>query len=160
VSGDDPLLLRRCLDLLATASVPVVHLEHAAASSSEEAARLRGVGTDVGTKALLVKAGGDFVLVAARVADRIDNRLLRHALRAQKMRFATTDELRMLTGCGPGRVPPIGRPLLDLPLYADRRLADGDRMWFTAGTTTDSIGIAVADWVRVAAPEWVDVGGG
>ena len=159
MSGDDPLLLQRCLDLLAGEGVAVVHLQHAAAGSSQEAARLRGVGTEVGTKALLVKAGGDFALVAARVADRIDNRLLRHALRAQKMRFATADELGALTGCGPGRVPPIGRPLLELPLYADLRLRDGERMWFTAGTTTDSIGVAVADWVRVAAPVWVDIGG-
>lgn len=159
MSGDDPLLLQRCLDLLAQEGIAAERLRHAAAGSSEEAARLRGVGTDAGTKALLVKAGGDFALVAARVADRIDNRLLRHALRAQKMRFATADELHALTGCGPGRVPPIGRPLLDLPLYADSRLTQRDQMWFTAGTTTDSIRIAVADWVRLAQPIWLDIGG-
>jgi prolyl-tRNA editing enzyme YbaK/EbsC (Cys-tRNA(Pro) deacylase) len=158
VSAEAPELLARCLALLEASGLPHAHRRHPPARSSEEAAALRGESAALGAKSLCFKAAGRPVLVAARVPDRVDNRALRHALGAQKMRFATPEELLAWTGCAPGRVPPIGPPLLDLPLYADARLLQGERLWFTCGTATDSIGMAVADWVAFARPQALPLG--
>lgn len=75
------------------------------------------------------------------------------AFALKKLRFATREELFDLTGLVPGSVPPIGPPILNLPLYADPStgLATG-RVAFNAGSLTDSIIMSTADWMRIAAP--------
>ncbi len=58
------------------------------------------------------------------------------------------EELLELTACVPGCVPPFGRPVLDLPLLVDASVLRNDRIAFNAGSLTDSVIMARADWQR------------
>jgi prolyl-tRNA editing enzyme YbaK/EbsC (Cys-tRNA(Pro) deacylase) len=70
---------------------------------------------------------------------------------AKRVRFATADELRELTGLVPGSLPPFGEPILPLDLFADSSLGVRyDRIAFNAGSLTDSIVMSAADWEAVA----------
>lgn len=125
---------------------------HAPARSTAHLAELRGATEADGVKCLLMKAHRTFTLVALRADHALDNRALRHALGVNRLRFATRPELLDLTGLVPGQVPPIGEPLLPLPLVADVSVWSRPTLSFTCGTHTDSLTLDLATWEDLAQP--------
>jgi prolyl-tRNA editing enzyme YbaK/EbsC (Cys-tRNA(Pro) deacylase) len=143
----------RILQMLA--SVPHERVEHAAITSAAHAAEVRGTPARIGGKALVMKLKQAFAVLAVPGDGRIDGKVLRRGLGVQRYRYATPDELFALTGLAPGSVPPLGRPLFDLPLYVDAALADQDRIAFTLGVPTSSAVLAMTDYMALARPEAV-----
>ena len=143
------------LKMLEEAAIDYRHLTHEPTRTSAEAARVRGLSMRMGGKALLMKAGtGDrFVLVVLSAALKLNSNAARHELGVDRLRFATLDELKELTGLVPGAVPPFGAPILPFPLYVDQSIAGNDRIAFNAGSLTDSIIMSMADYRRVAQVE-------
>ncbi|MEN0063817.1 MAG: YbaK/EbsC family protein [Myxococcota bacterium] len=128
--------------------------EHPPANSAVQAATLRGTDLRDGCKAIVMKVGKVFAVLAFAADRTIDNRKLRQRLHVRRYRFATGEELADLTGgLVPGGVPPFGRPIFDLPLYVDVERASRDPFWFTNGARTQSVRVAVADWLAVAQPD-------
>ena len=145
-------VLDRILQLLSARGCPFELLEHAEAATAREAAAARGTDLALGTKAILFKYGSDFGIFAMSAERAIRSAGIRHELGVQRTRFATTEELRELTGLAPGSVPPFGEPVLPFPLYADPTVLARDSMLFTAGSRTRSIRIATSDYEAVARP--------
>ncbi len=137
--------------LLDASGRPWRRLRHPPAADAAALAAARGLPVSAGVKALLMKVRGDYVLLAVRAHQRTDNRAVRRALGAQKLRFARPEELAAL-GLVRGQIPPIGRPLLPFDLVADPGVLEGEVVAFTAGSAADSIVMATADWRAVAAP--------
>jgi len=132
---------------------PFDRVEHAIATSAAEIAQLRGTPLEMGGKSIVMKVDRvGFCVLAIRASDAIDNRLFRKHLGARRYRFATLEELDQLTGLTPGRVPPFGRPIFELPLYVEQSLADNDQIAFTPGTHDRSILMATSDWLAAANP--------
>ncbi len=140
------------LMLLEGAGVQYRHIRHPPARDAGALAAARGLPISAGVKALVLRARGRYAVLALRADRRADNRLLRRALGAQKLRFARLEELAAL-GLAPGQVPPLGEPVLPARLLADEGIWGGEVVAFTAGTHTDSLVLATADWARLAAPE-------
>lgn len=134
---------------LREAGVAFTILEHAPARTSEEAARLRGTPLEQGAKALVVRAEERFVHCVLPAHLRADNAALRAILGTRKLRFATPDELRALTGCEPGAVPPFGN-LFDLPVLLDETLCANDCLVFNAGSRTVSMSMRCRDLIRLS----------
>ncbi|UCD74262.1 MAG: hypothetical protein JSV91_10775 [Phycisphaerales bacterium] len=150
-------ILQAILNMLDERGIEYQHLTHEPTRTSAEAARVRGLSMEIGGKALLMKAGtGDrFVLVVMSAALKLDSNALRHELGVDRLRFATVDELRELTGLVPGCVPPFGEPILPFPLYLDQSILSNDRIAFNAGSLTNSLILAVEDYRAVARIERV-----
>ena len=127
-------------------------LHHEPTFTSEESARARGEEVKVGGKALVVRVGDDFKLFVLSAARSLDSAALKRLFGVKKTRFADRDELLKLTGLVPGSVPPFGRPILPLDLYADPSVLANEVIAFNAGSLSDSIVMAVGDWQRVANP--------
>ena len=145
--------LQRLLALLDATGLPYLHTRHPPATGSAHIAQLRGAERSLGVKSMLVKADKTFLLACLRTNRELDNRALRRGLGVSKLRFARREELAELTGgLVPGQVPPVGEPLLPLPLVADESVWGQARMAFTCGTHTDSIELDVGDWARLANP--------
>lgn len=138
--------------LLTREGVAFRELHHVPTRTSEESAKARGEPLEIGGKALLMKVGNDYALFVISAARRIDSGAIRKHLGARKMRFATAEELKDLTGLLSGDVPPFGEPILPFPLYADESVFENERIAFNAGSLTDSIIMRVADWERIAQP--------
>jgi Ala-tRNA(Pro) deacylase len=155
--SSNPDLLARVLARLHAAGAEVQHIRHETARSTEALAAARGMPVSVGVKALVMKIRGEFTLIALRADQTLDNRRVRRALKAQKLRFARGEELAVM-GLFPGQIPPFGRPILPVRLVADPAILSGAQVAFTAGTSTDSLVMATADWARIAAPEFVAFG--
>ena len=83
---------------------------------------------------------------------RLESIKIKRRFSAKRIRFATAPELLRLTGLVPGSVPPIGRPLFDIDLYVDRSVVQNERIAFNAGSLTDSVIMAVSDYLEIVKP--------
>ena len=128
-------------------------VHHAPTFTSEESAKARGEDLRIGGKALLMKTGDVFRLFVLSASLKADSAALREKFGVRKIRFATADELRELTGLVPGSVPPFGHPILPFDLYADTSVTANQKIAFNAGSLEDSIILSVDDWLRAARPE-------
>lgn len=129
------------------------YLEHQPTHTSEQSAAVRGEDLRTGGKALLIKVGEQFRLFVLSAALKLDSDALKQHFAVRKLRFASPEELKELTGLVPGSVPPFGPPILPFPLYVDESIAANERIAFNAGSLTASIIMPVADYLRIAAPE-------
>lgn len=142
--------------LLRDAGVSWEVLDHPHGATAVELAHARGTPLEIGGKSIVMKVEGrGFVMLAVRACDTIDNHAFRKQLGARRYRFATRDELWQITGLEPGTVPPFGRPIFDLPLFADRALAEGDHIAFTPGLATVTLSTTAPGWRLAARPEAV-----
>jgi len=139
---------RKVIELLASQGIPFERLEHAPVTTSEAAAGARGSRLEQGAKALIVKANEKYYHLIISAAKRVDNSKLRRILGTNRVRFATPEELKTLTGCLPGAVPPFGN-LFDLPVLMDDALLAEETVYFNCGSHTVSLRMARADLAKV-----------
>jgi Ala-tRNA(Pro) deacylase len=161
--AEDPRTSERVLALLKGAGLTPATLTHAPTKTSEESAAVRGVPLATGAKAMLVKSSGaragappppPFALAILPANRRADLGAIKKLLGAKNMTLAAPEEVRALTGCIPGAVPPFGS-LFGVPTLADAALRDvpGGALNFNAGLRTLSVlGLSVEDWIRIEAP--------
>jgi Ala-tRNA(Pro) deacylase len=140
-------------ELLSREAIEYKEIRHAAASTSEESARVRGESLAVGAKALLLKTDDVFRLFVLPADLQLDAKRVKQELKIRSVRFATREELVELTGLVPGSVPPFGRPVLPFELYGDLAIGSvEDKVAFNAGSLTLSIVMKASDWKTVAKP--------
>lgn len=149
---------RRVTDLLRAAAIPHTTLHHEAVFTSAEAAAIRGTTLHSGAKALIVKAGEEFLMLVLPADLPLDSRASRQALGCKQLRFATKEEVLTMTGLTPGSIPPFGS-LFQLRTVCDDRLAENESINFNAGSHTDSVQLSYADYIRVEAPRLARIGG-
>jgi Ala-tRNA(Pro) deacylase len=147
-------VLMNVRELLAESSVAFREIEHQATRTSEESALARGEELGVGAKALLLKTDDLFRLFVLPADRKLDSNAIKRELNVKKTRFATPEELLVMTGLVPGAVPPFGPPILAFELFADTAVGMAfGRVAFNAGSLTHSIIMSTADWLAVARPE-------
>jgi prolyl-tRNA editing enzyme YbaK/EbsC (Cys-tRNA(Pro) deacylase) len=139
-------------ELLKSKGISFREVHHEPTFTSEESARASGEQLRLGGKALLLKGDDDRYRLFVLPADRkLDSGAIRKRLGFKRLRFASAAELKSLTGLVPGSVPPFGPPILPFDLYLDEAIRSNERIAFNAGSLTDSIILAVADYLNVAA---------
>ena len=149
-------VFERVQEKLQQAGVPFTVLRHAPVYTSEEAAAVRGTSLASGAKALVVKAGEEFVLLVLPADRKLDSRKARTALGIKALRFANREEVEQLTGLQPGAIPPFGS-LFALPTRCDPALADNPSINFNAGDHAVSVQMAYADYLAVEQPQLVTI---
>ena len=148
----DTAVLESIRALLDAEGVACRHISHEPTLTSQDAARVRCEPLEIGGKALLLKVGEEFRLFVLSAARKLDSAAIKKRFGVRSSRFASREELAELTGLVPGSVPPFGRPLLPFDLFADESVMENPRIAFNAGSLTDSLILATADWERVARP--------
>ncbi len=138
--------------LLDSAGVQYRSVSHEPTKTSAESARARGEPLSIGGKAIVLKVNGSFKLFVLSAARKLDSSKIKKYFGAKGLRFATRDELFTLTGLEPGSVPPLGRPVTGLELYVDTSITENSRIAFNAGSLSDSIVMAVDDYLQIASP--------
>ena len=126
-------------------------LRHEPVYTSEQAATVRGTSLASGAKALVLKAGDNFLMAVLPADRKLDSKKARDALRVKSLRFASKEEVEQLTGLQPGSIPPFGS-LFELKTYCEPDLANNVSINFNAGDHAISVQMMYADYVRVEAP--------
>ena len=121
---------------------------------------MRGVTLASGAKAMLLRAkkaplpgGRRFCLAVLSAAAKADLGKLKKLLGVKDLSMATEAEVMGVTGCVPGAVPPFGSLFEGVLTVVDVSLArQGDTINFNAGLRTESVGMSVADYLRIEEP--------
>jgi Ala-tRNA(Pro) deacylase len=117
-------------------------IAHEAAASADEYHAILGTRYEQMPKAIFLryrgKDGKGFAILALQAQKRADLERVRRALHARDVRLGSRDELREVTGCGFGELPPVGG-LFGLPLLFDQDLLAEDELYFNAGSLTASM---------------------
>jgi Ala-tRNA(Pro) deacylase len=149
-------VFERLQDKLTEAGIEITVTRHAPVYTSEEAAAVRGVALCTGAKALVVKAGEEFLLLVVPADRKLDSKKARTGLGVKSMRFASKEEVEQLTGLEPGSIPPFGS-LFGLKSHCDPALGLNERINFNAGDHSISIGMSYSDYVTVEGPVMVEM---
>lgn len=128
-------------------------INHSPAYTARETAASTVIPRREFAKAVLVKlADGSLVMAVVPASRHVDLDAVAEAAGGRAACLATEEEFESLfPGCEPGAVPPFGN-LYELPVYADRELLNEDDIAFSAGTHTQIIRLAAADYRELVQP--------
>ena len=138
-------------DILNKEKIEYEVLEHKAVFTSKEAAEVRGTQLKQGCKALICKTAEGFIQAVVSGAKELDIEKLQKLTLFKKIELANAKEVRKVTGCNIGSVPPFGN-LFNLKVYVDKSVVENEIVAFNAGSHTRSIKMKAKDLVRVVNP--------
>ena len=145
-------VLRRLKELLEGAGVSYEVTQHPEAFTAQEVAAVEHVPGKAMAKVVIVLADGKPVMAVLPASYRINFDKLKALLGAAAARLASEEEFAgLFPDCEVGAMPPFGQ-LFDLPVYSDQVLCEDERVTFNAGTHTETVTIAYADFERLADP--------
>lgn len=155
---------QQILALLEQRNIVFQHLRHQPASNCEQSAAQRGLPMAIGGKSLLFRTKpssssrhqADFAMIVLPADQQVDSSKVRRHLGSQKLRFASGDELMALAGVEKGALPPFGNGLLPIPMYLDLQLESNEQIAFNCGVTTESVILAMNDYLGLVEAKWGD----
>jgi len=124
-------------------------MHHVPAGAGKDVAEIRGMDLANGGKSMLVTVDGVTSLFVLSGARKLCTKKIKSRFSAKKVSFANGEELKALTGLVPGCIPPFGEPILPVKIYLDPSIEKNEIISFNAGTLTDSISMAVSDYLKV-----------
>jgi Ala-tRNA(Pro) deacylase len=127
-------------------------MEHEPVYTCEQAAKVRGTRLSQGTKALVLKADGKYVMAILPGDKELDEERLKRVLQAKKIELANAKQVKNITGCSLGAVPPLGN-IFEIPVYADNALTQNEYIDFNAGSNKKSIEMRVKDLFKIIKPK-------
>lgn len=137
-AGGGGSLLDRLRAHLREGGVPFREISHGPAARAEDYSRELGTRLQEQAKCLLVRlryenpTSREYVLVAVPAQKRVDLELVARTAGSASARLADRNQLRVVTGCDFGELPPLGRPM-GLRLLMDRELVAEPEIYFNAG---------------------------
>jgi Ala-tRNA(Pro) deacylase len=142
----------RVRDYLESHQVQYETLPHPQAFEAREAAQTLHLAKKQFAKAILFHADGRQVMAVLPASHRLSVHQLRDALGVKHLEMVPEKELAMLcSDCELGAFPPFG-DLYGMEVWADHSLAGSPDIVFNAGSHTEAVRIAYADYVKLARP--------
>ncbi len=141
-------VFERIKDMLDAKGIDYEVLEHEPVFTSEKAAEARGTGRKQGCKALVVKKQKGYVMAVVSGDSELDLKKLSSVTGESRLRLANAEEVKQVTECHIGSVPPFGN-LFDIQVYFDRAVSRNETVAFSAGSHTSSIKMKYKDLLSV-----------
>lgn len=148
----------RLRDLLMKSETRFEALQHNTAYTAQEIADLQHIPGQEAIKSVIVKVDSKFVMCVLPAIHLVDLDKLKKATRGKHLQLASEEDLsKLFPDYELGAEPPFGN-LYGLDVYVDSDLQANDTVVFNAGTHTDTVRIAFADFLRLAKPQVADIG--
>jgi len=144
--------------LLNDNNIAFTKLIHRPSRTSEESAVIRGVPLASGSKAMLIKneKTGEFVLAVMSAAKKLSWKLMKPILDSKKASMAAEEDVRRITRCLPGAVPPFGS-IFGIRTYCDSSLfTQGETINYNGGLRTHSYGMKGEEYKKIENPTVCD----
>jgi len=144
---------KRLKEFLDQNKIRYTTIRHSPAYTAQEIAHSAHIsGKDV-AKTVIARVDNRMVMVVLPAADQIVFPFLRDALGADEVKLATEREFQdRFPGCDLGAMPPFGN-LYDMDVYVSESLAEEEEIAFNAGTHTELVRMAYADFARLVKPK-------
>jgi Cys-tRNA(Pro) deacylase len=123
--------------------------------TAEDAARAVGCETAQIVKSLVFDCDGRPVVVLVPGDRRADTAKVAAAMKAERARIASPDQVRQVTGFEPGAVAPFPLPQVSR-IFVERTLLANDVVWIGAGSHNHIAAINAGELVRLARAEQMD----
>jgi Ala-tRNA(Pro) deacylase len=108
-------------------------------------------------KTVVIFGDGAYLMIVIPASKLVDLYEVRPTLGLSQVRLATEDELaRLFPDCELGAMPPLG-PLYGQSVYLDGTLAGQETIAFNAGSHSEVMHMALAEFKRLAAPQVVSL---
>jgi Ala-tRNA(Pro) deacylase len=141
--------LRKFLDLN---HVKYLVISHSLAYTAQGVAALAHVSGKKLAKTVIVKIDGILAMAVIPVSFHVDLERIRKVTGAQTIEVATEVEFKdAFPDCETGAMPPFGL-LYDMPVYADKSLAENEEITFSAGTHRELVRMNWDDLLRLVNP--------
>ncbi|MEL9991643.1 MAG: YbaK/EbsC family protein [Thermoproteus sp.] len=141
-------------DKLAGVDVEILEFEEGV-ETVEKAARASGAPPDSIVKTLLVRAGGEYLLVLARGSVRVDLDALSRALGVAVV-MAKAKEVREVLGVEPGAVTPLSERAMRLKAVADPGILQYQYVLIGGGATNRLARVKVSDLINALRPSFLE----
>ncbi len=137
---------------LRESKVPFQVQHHAVAYTAQEVAAAEHIPGRMLAKVVMVLGDGKLAMFVLPAPARVDLERVAAVLGVKEARLVHEEEFAdRFPGCEVGAMPPFGN-LYELPVYADKSLAEDETIVFEAGTHTDTMSMKYADYERLAQP--------
>jgi len=141
---------------LTDAGVPFERHEHETAYTAQEVAAEEHVSGDEVAKPVLVRAGKEYVLCVLPASCKVDLGKLAKVVEVDRCTLAGEEAVaKTFPDVEVGAEPPFGKPY-GLRTVVDTRLAEKDRLTFTAGTHRRAVRLRYQDYAALAEPQVAD----
>jgi Ala-tRNA(Pro) deacylase len=149
--------VKRLKEFLDSQEVKYVAITHSAAYTAQEIAASAHIRGGELAKTVMVTLDGAMAMVVLPASRKIGFDQLREASGADNVLLANERAFGdMFPGCEVGAMPPFGN-LYGLDVYASKLLAGDEEIVFNAGTHTELIRMAYADFVRLVKPKMASI---
>ncbi len=133
--------------------IKFVSIQHSAAYTAQEVAALAHIPGELMAKTVMVKIDGQMSMAVVPASHQIDFDRLREAAGAKQVELACEDEFKdLFPACDVGAMPPFGN-LYDMPVYCSEALSEDLEIAFSAGSHSELIRLAYADYEQLVQPE-------
>jgi Ala-tRNA(Pro) deacylase len=145
---------QRLEDYLRENEVPYQGQHHARAITAQEVAATEHVPGKMFAKTVMVLPADEqrMVMLVLPAPYHVNPQKAAAALGAREVLLAEEERFAdAFPDCEVGAMPPFGN-LYDIPVYADKTLAEDATIVFRAGTHTDTMSVSYADFERLVEP--------
>ena len=147
---------KRLIECLDENKVSYEILRHPEAVTAQRIAEAEHVKGRRHAKVVMVKSGGQHLMVVLPAEHLIDHEKLAKIV-GQDVSFESEQEFESLfPDCAVGAMPPFGS-LYGVPTYVDKSLAAEDYIVFEAGTHTEAIRLSYPDYEKIVKPQVKDL---
>ena len=151
--------VRMLKEFLDQNKVKYVSIKHSPAFTAQEIAASAHIAGQELAKTVMVKLDGKMAMAVLPASFRVDFDLLKQATGAKKAELASEEEFeKLFPECELGAMPPFGN-LYDMEVYVARRLSEDEEISFNAGTHTELVKLAYADFASLVRPKLITMTG-
>ena len=130
-------------------------ITHSPAFTAQEIAHAAHISGRNIAKTVIAKIDGSLAMLVLPASDQVVFGFLKDTVEADEVELATEREFQdLFPGCELGAMPPFGN-LFDVDVYVSESLTHDDEIAFNAGSHTELIRMAYADFQRLVSPRVV-----
>jgi Ala-tRNA(Pro) deacylase len=149
--------VKKLKEFLDANHVKYVSIQHSPAYTAQQIAASAHVKGKELAKTVMVKLDGKLAMAVLPASFKVDFELLKLASGATKVDLATEGEFKgLFPECELGAMPPFGN-LYGMDVYVGQILGEDEEIAFNAGSHTELIKLAYADFERLVKPKVVKI---
>jgi len=144
---------RKLREFLDRNGIKYITIRHSPAYTAQEIAASAHVPGRELAKTVMVKLDGRMAMAVVPASRRVQLDSLRGAARAARVQLASEEEFRdAFPECDVGAMPPFGN-LYGMEVFVADSLAEDDEIAFNAGSHTELVRMAWADFRKLVSPK-------
>ncbi len=147
--------VKKLKEFLDSNNIKYVAISHSPAYTAQEIAALAHIPGQTMAKTVVLKVDDKMALAVLPSAYKVDLKLLKAAIGADKLELANEQEFSdLFTQCEVGAMPPFGN-LYGLDVFVAESLSENDEIAFNAGSHTELIKMSFKDFEFLVKPQKV-----